>query len=282
MSDSDDELVNFHRHDPFTNWPVYIPTMSIGCITMHNGTRCMYNVLTIPDEWAHRLLIDKNTIDAQDTYGWTALIYAIQRGKTNICKLLINNGANVNLVDANQTSPLIHAINRRKDCSPEIIQLLIDAGADINYCPMWGCQPPILSAAILNMKHVARLLLNAGTHVNTQIAITYINSLLDTERHYDYDKLTTACFFLRLFVKDSFVSQTISMTPFTLLLANNLESFGIFVLFCKYNYPIHKLLRGCIKNGNFVHALLIINCYTLGRSTRGTIRNNLHLYHLLI
>ncbi|MBI5203673.1 MAG: ankyrin repeat domain-containing protein [Nitrospirae bacterium] len=63
-------------------------------------------------------------------YGWTALMYATNEGRTDIAKLLIDKGADVNVKnESGWTALILAAYPGRTD----IAKLLIDKGADIDY-----------------------------------------------------------------------------------------------------------------------------------------------------
>jgi ankyrin repeat protein len=57
------------------------------------------------------LLLSKNglLVDAKDNKGDTALSHAAQNGHLNTCKFLISKGANVNMLDADDCTPLMKA-----------------------------------------------------------------------------------------------------------------------------------------------------------------------------
>ena len=60
---------------------------------------------------------------------WTPLTKAIDCGKIEFVRLLIENGADINLPDPRGWTPIDRAISRR---NLEIIKLLIEKGADIS------------------------------------------------------------------------------------------------------------------------------------------------------
>ena len=45
-----------------------------------------------------------------DGLNWTSLTFAISSGKTNIIKILLENGANIHLIDTTGHSPISTAI----------------------------------------------------------------------------------------------------------------------------------------------------------------------------
>ncbi len=68
--------------------------------------------------------------------GYSALMYAAKGGHRRIVEVLINSGANVNLVG--RETALICGIMGK---SQEIVELLLDAGADIKLKNTYGDSP---------------------------------------------------------------------------------------------------------------------------------------------
>jgi ankyrin repeat protein len=93
------------------------------------------------------------------------LIVAAENGYTDIVKLLIDSGA-----DVNYKNLLITAV---KNGHTNIVKLLIDAGADVNYVDPRGDTALIL-AAFNDRPKIVKLLINAGADIN------HINSFGDT------------------------------------------------------------------------------------------------------
>lgn len=62
----------------------------------------------------------------------TALMWAARNGHTDVAKLLIDNGANVNAVHEYGTTPLMWAVGDIDDY-PSMVRLLLEAGADVNF-----------------------------------------------------------------------------------------------------------------------------------------------------
>lgn len=77
-----------------------------------------------------RFLIEKSLLDVnyQNAYGGTALIYASSLFYTNILKLLLNAGADPNLANNSDTTPLKRAIQSGRI---ETVKLLLEYGADL-------------------------------------------------------------------------------------------------------------------------------------------------------
>jgi len=71
-------------------------------------------------------------VNSRDGSGETALYQAAYRGYLELCKLLINNGADLNISTSKITmghSPLYFAIRNRH---VDVAELLITSGADVN------------------------------------------------------------------------------------------------------------------------------------------------------
>ena len=78
-------------------------------------------------------LIKESEVDARDTYGWTALMYASENGHMEIVKLLLEKGADISIRSRKgyrkgYTALLIAA----EKGNANIIEILLNAGADIN------------------------------------------------------------------------------------------------------------------------------------------------------
>jgi ankyrin repeat protein len=67
--------------------------------------------------------------DAQDDNGWTALHFAAQDHRPAVVEILLQRGANPNLVNSHGNGPLWVALMRSKD-DLRIVKLLLAAGAN--------------------------------------------------------------------------------------------------------------------------------------------------------
>ena len=67
----------------------------------------------------------KEDVNKKDPLGWTALHYAAENGNTDLCKLLIEKGADVNQCTNHKMTPLHLAQNRQRTATAEY---LISAG----------------------------------------------------------------------------------------------------------------------------------------------------------
>ena len=99
-------------------------------------------IFTKGNENIVKLLINNGAnIDIVHENGDTALMWASYYGQKKSVKHLINNGANVNATDVNGKSVLMWAVSKANN--KKIVKLLIDYGADIyatdvNGKPVWA------------------------------------------------------------------------------------------------------------------------------------------------
>ncbi len=108
-----------------------------------------------------RRLIEANTnINARDRCGYTPLIWAIDKKRDRIIDLLLESGANVNTADNYGYTPLIWAIERD---DLECIKKLIEKNADINGSDIKGITP-LMWSAIKKRHDIARTLLDSGAN----------------------------------------------------------------------------------------------------------------------
>ena len=107
-------------------------------------------------------LIDKGAdIDVVDKYGETALMCACVRSRTEIADKLIDEGADVNVVGAYGETALIWAC---ANDMTEVASKLIDKGADVNKVDKYG-RTALVYACVRGMTEVARKLINKGIDV---------------------------------------------------------------------------------------------------------------------
>lgn len=113
-------------------------------------------------------LNDQNiVIDKQDEHGRTALMIAAQQGYPSIVAELLKKGANVNIqTPYSGATALIFACSNRYS-NVEIVQQLLEAGADINHQEIGGDTRTALMEAILCQQwNIVEQLINAGADVN--------------------------------------------------------------------------------------------------------------------
>lgn len=93
--------------------------------------------------------------------GFTALHLAAFFGQEDAAKLLLERGAEVNLVARNPTIVVTPLHSAAAGSHPGIVKLLLEAGADVNAAQDGGCTP-LHSAADNDDRESAEALLEAG------------------------------------------------------------------------------------------------------------------------
>jgi len=108
-----------------------------------------------------------NQINARAEFNHTALLTAAHQRRTEIAKLLVERGADVNVADQGGTTPLIASAPNDDNPSPakaELVQLLIKNGADVNAADNDGWTA-LLGAAFHGDLEFVKLLTAAGADV---------------------------------------------------------------------------------------------------------------------
>ncbi|KAL3474282.1 ankyrin repeat-containing domain protein [Aspergillus californicus] len=108
-----------------------------------------------------KALLDHNanihTVDRQQR---TALSWAAIEGNTDIIQLLLEAGANVNHADQDGNTPLLLCI-----ATQEAVEKLLQSGADVNAVDRTGCSA-LMNAARSHRETIVQLLLNHGAKVD--------------------------------------------------------------------------------------------------------------------
>lgn len=130
----------------------------------------------------------KREVDCEFSNGKSGLYYAIHFDKTDVCQLLLNKGANPNLV-VGKYSTLVWAIkhDRRR-----MVRLLIEFGANVNSDDKKG-NTSLIYAAKYNMGKLCKILIDRGAdplkkNKKNHIASDYV-SYYDTQRIKQYLEL---------------------------------------------------------------------------------------------
>ena len=131
-----------------------------GARELINAIRSNENILKITE------LIEGGADLTEIVLGKTALLYAVERGNTEIFKLLLDRSTSENLEysDPSGKTALIYSIERGR---PEIFKLLLERGVDINKCTTDG-KSALLYAAEYGRNELCKLLLDHGADISQQ------------------------------------------------------------------------------------------------------------------
>ena len=102
------------------------------------------------------------SVNAVDENGWTALMYAIQNGNTEMVKFLLTKKANLNIVTKDGNTALIFA---SENGNTEIVKTLLAAGAKVNTINKYG-QTALMYASQNGHTDIVKVLLDSGANVN--------------------------------------------------------------------------------------------------------------------
>ncbi|OQB68781.1 MAG: Phosphocholine transferase AnkX [Spirochaetes bacterium ADurb.Bin133] len=102
------------------------------------------------------------------SWGYTPLCYAVYLKNIDIARLLIESGANVNKISINGETPLKIACSAYKlPPIDDMVKLLLDNGADLNIYDK-GKDGPLHCAAMYNQPEAVKLLVQNGADVNVK------------------------------------------------------------------------------------------------------------------
>lgn len=107
------------------------------------------------------LLKSEKNINQRDERGRTPLLNALSRGHIQTAKLLMEKGADVNIADGQQFTPLMAAVR----WDTEIVKLLLLHGAKCDVRDESG-KTPFLIATAYGSVEILRLLLHKGSDIN--------------------------------------------------------------------------------------------------------------------
>jgi ankyrin repeat protein len=111
-----------------------------------------------------RLLDNGPDVNAVDAEGWTALIAASWSGQVKIVRLLIERGADLHARDAGGGTALMAAAKKGRT---EVVKLLLENGADPNAKDRDG-STALMEAAWKDYLDVVKVLLDKGADVNSR------------------------------------------------------------------------------------------------------------------
>lgn len=121
------------------------------------------------NELKRLLSIDKTIIDKKYK-GDTAIMKASRRcNGSNVVAFLLENGANINDKEVRDTIDQIPLIVAADGGCKDIVEMLLEAGADIEHRNDQG-ETALISAAQNGHKEIVQMLLDAGANVNQENA----------------------------------------------------------------------------------------------------------------
>jgi ankyrin repeat protein len=136
-------------------------------------------------ESAVRLINDGADCNFRDDAGSTLLMCASHAGNLPMVTALLNAGADINVSDAGGWTALMKAAhNADKNTGfPEVVQALIDAGANIEAPIGYGVRPLMLAAGY-GETAVVECLLKAGADVSARNEGGYTALMMVKQKHY--------------------------------------------------------------------------------------------------
>jgi ankyrin repeat protein len=134
-----------------------VSTVLTGCTSIHTAAR-QGNLKEVRRQLAWGVNVNKSHLFTRDT----PLIEAAANGHMEVVKLLIENGADVNLKGEAWYGPL-HAAAAKGHL--EVVKILLENGADVN---IFHHNKPLHNAAMNGHIEVARILLAHGADINAK------------------------------------------------------------------------------------------------------------------
>lgn len=128
-------------------------------------------------------VINKETVNFKGYHGNTALHYAIELNSPNITKVLLDYGANCNIINQSEASPLMAAVNKKKNAKlvdsiqskdefiklDSIISLLVEK-TDFSYIASKTNYTYLHIGAFINSLPIIKKSLTAGIDINFRLA----------------------------------------------------------------------------------------------------------------
>lgn len=112
------------------------------------------------------ILNDKADVNIADYYGkWTPLMGAASRGRTDLVKMLLDRGADVDMVTLDQDTALMWAC---QEGHIEVVKMLLDAGADIHVREIIFGDTAITKASSEGHTEIVSMLLDKGDDANAK------------------------------------------------------------------------------------------------------------------
>jgi ankyrin repeat protein len=107
----------------------------------------------------------QNKYGYREHFGYTGLLLATSYGRTEVVRLLVEMGADINFKNKDGDTALILAVVYRRN---EIVSFLVENGADINVQNKIGNTALIIGSLKNGYTEIVRLLLEKGADINLQ------------------------------------------------------------------------------------------------------------------
>jgi ankyrin repeat protein len=119
---------------------------------------CYIHTLRLLLEHGVNANTDPSKTDRKTALGWAAF-----QERADICRLLLEKGAEPNGTDVER--PLVTAV---ESCSVAVVQAFLDHGADANVILQPDSDPstPLTAAAMLNLTDIAKVLIEKAADIN--------------------------------------------------------------------------------------------------------------------
>ncbi|MCL1971512.1 MAG: ankyrin repeat domain-containing protein [Endomicrobia bacterium] len=172
-----------------------------------------------------------SNIEEKDKYGYTPLMLAIRKNESNpqTAIALILNKADVNSAfdkkydDEDKMTPLLYAVNEYMVNKPNVIQALIDAGANINAKNAKdGRTPLLLAASNANNTEIIDILIKAGSKIEEKDKYGYTPLMLALTNNSAYPDIAVSLIKYKADV-NAVLPERFS-TPLLMALGDNTET----------------------------------------------------------
>ena len=134
-----------------------------------------------PSKVAKYLRINKPNLKHADDNGYTLITYAAANKDPKMVKAVIDAGAQINVEAKDGITPMLMAILNQ---NAEAVKLLLDAGANPNFVNKNGWTPLAFAVSNANSPEIVQLLLNRKADVNFRLdgKIGLMNLALQTQK----------------------------------------------------------------------------------------------------
>lgn len=116
------------------------------------------------------LLIEIDDIEFSNMNEITPLRFSVIRNKLQFVKILLDKGANPNAQETPNIPSILQSAVEEK-CE-EIVEILLEYGADVNYCPQ-NCPTPVILAAKRGYSEILKILLKYNPNINFRAQTGY-------------------------------------------------------------------------------------------------------------